>query len=401
MKLFDDTLATMELRLAWEQDGIGHLDCQHAQRVNFWRDILPPQLVEAIRRQPGVDTFELDLEPGAALPRRSESGIVHVRPEAVERRKVDGLEIVPRLGRFYPRGILSGVPGIFRGNAQPFRCIGLTEDSLTADLNHPLAGKHLRVEVKVHALRPKFDERGGTAIDWLELASTGPGIQARADATPTDFFADDPFTRLDAEADGIFYERPRLVQHLDAAAIGVVSRLYGKLIRPGADVLDLLGSWSSHLPEPLPLNSLTVLGMNGEELAANPRATERVVHDLNRDPRLPFGEGRFDAVVCTVSVEYLTRPFDVFAEVARVLKPGGVFAATFSNRWFPPKVIRVWPVLHEFERMGLVLEYFLHSGKYTWLRTYSLRGLPRPANDRHAALLPYSDPVYAVWGQKG
>ena len=142
------------------------------------------------------------------------------------------------------------------------------------------------------------------------------------------------------------------MQHIDDAAIGVVSRLYGKLIRPGADVLDLIGSWASHLPASLPLNSLAVLGINGKELNANSRATERVVHDLNRDPSLPFEEGRFDAVVCTVSVEYLTRPFDVFADAARVLKPGGVFATTFSNRWFPPKAIRVWPVLHEFERMG-------------------------------------------------
>jgi hypothetical protein len=401
MTLFDDVLASMEFRLAWEQDGIRHRDCQHAQRVNVWRDILPPPLVDAMHRQPGGDTFEFDLEPGAVLPRRSESGIVHVRPEAVERRRVDGLEIVPRLGRFYPRGILSRVPGIFRENAQLFRCIGLSEDRLIADLNHPLAGKRLGVEVKVHELRPKFDEHGGATIDWLEMATTGPGIQARADGTPTDFFEDDPFARLDGDDDGIFYERPRLLQHIDDAAIGVVSRLYGKLIRPGADVLDLLGSWTSHLPESLPLNSLTVLGMNGEELAANPRATERVVHDLNRDPTLPFGKGRFDAVVCTVSVEYLTRPFDVFAEAARVLKPGGVFAATFSNRWFPPKAIRVWPVLHEFERMGLVLEYFLNSGKYNQLQTYSLRGLPRPANDKYAAQLPYSDPVYAVWGQKG
>ena len=57
-------------------------------------------------------------------------------------------------------------------------------------------------------------------------------------------------------------------------------------------------------------------------------------------------------------------------------------------------------MLHEFERMGLVLEYFLNSGKYTRLRTYSLRGLPRPATDKYATQLPYSDPVYAVWGQQ-
>ena len=51
--------------------------------------------------------------------------------------------------------------------------------------------------------------------------------------------------------------------------------------------------------------------------------------------------------------------------------------------------------------MGLVLEYFLNSGKYNQLQTCSLRGLPRPAIDKYAAQLPYSDPVYAVWGQKG
>jgi hypothetical protein len=51
--------------------------------------------------------------------------------------------------------------------------------------------------------------------------------------------------------------------------------------------------------------------------------------------------------------------------------------------------------------MGLVLEYFLNSGKYIQFRTYSQRGFPRPATDKYATQLPYSDPVYAVWGQKG
>jgi len=99
-------------------------------------------------------------------------------------------------------------------------------------------------------------------------------------------------------------------------------------------------------------------------------------------------------------VEYLTRPFEVFEDVARVLKPGGHFIHTFSNRWFPPKVIRIWPELHEFERIGMVLEYFLKSGKYRGLETYSKRGLPRPENDKYCGQIPYADPVYAVWGQK-
>jgi SAM-dependent methyltransferase len=116
---------------------------------------------------------------------------------------------------------------------------------------------------------------------------------------------------------------------------------------------------------------------------------------------MPFPEAVFDAVLCTVSVEYLTRPFEVFAEVARVLRPGGVFAATFSNRWFPPKAIRLWTELHEFERLGLVLEYFRESGQYTKLESFSMRGLPRPEDDPYTGRIPHADPVYAVWGIRG
>jgi SAM-dependent methyltransferase len=103
--------------------------------------------------------------------------------------------------------------------------------------------------------------------------------------------------------------------------------------------------------------------------------------------------------MCTVSVEYLTHPLAVFSEVARVLRPGGRFVVTVSNRWFPPKAIRVWKELHEFERMGLVMEYFLLSGAFRRLQTQSMRGLPRPADDKYAHQLMHSDPVYAVWGE--
>jgi hypothetical protein len=105
-------------------------------------------------------------------------------------------------------------------------------------------------------------------------------------------------------------------------------------------------------------------------------------------------------VICTVSVEYMTRPFEVFLDVARILKPNGHFIHTFSNRWFPPKVISLWQELSEFERMGLVLEYFLRSGFYGSLETYSSRGWPRPETDRYYPDLMTADPVYAVWGRK-
>ena len=86
--------------------------------------------------------------------------------------------------------------------------------------------------------------------------------------------------------------------------------------------------------------------------------------------------------------------------MSRVLKPGGHLVVTFSNRWFPTKAIRLWTELHEFERMGLVLEYFMQTRAFEDLHTYSMRGLPRPHDDKYFPEFVYSDPLYAVWGRK-
>jgi SAM-dependent methyltransferase len=398
-RLYDNALATMDFSLTWEHGGIRHTDSTHAQRVNFWRDILPPGLYRHLVDAPGEGPVTLDYPAGTVLPPQTPSLVYRVAPGHIRRDRFPGLTIEPRCGRFYPRGILRGVPGVFEENINPFRCTALTADALEADLNHPLSGRPLRLHAEVRGMRPKYEEHGGTCTDWLDLAATGPGMQARMNGRPTDFFNGHPFARADEREDRHFYGKPRFVAHLDAAAIGVVAGLYGRLIPPGSHVLDLMGSWTSHLPGDLPLGHLCVLGMNREELEGNPRAGERVVHDLNLDPALPFASARFDAVVCTVSVEYLARPFEVFAETARVLKPGGVLVHTFSNRWFPPKAVRIWAELHEFERIGLVLEYFLNSGKYTAIETHSMRGLPRPVDDPHYPRFAYADPVYAVWGR--
>jgi SAM-dependent methyltransferase len=174
------------------------------------------------------------------------------------------------------------------------------------------------------------------------------------------------FDRLDETPDAGFYSLPRFVTHIDDATIAALTAYYGELLRPGADVLDLMSSWVSHLPpaDALPLGRVAGVGMNAEELAGNPRLTEWRVCDLNDDPRLPFADASFDFALCAVSIQYATRPVELFAELARVLRPGARAAIATSHRCFPTKAIRAWHVLPPAERLRTIAAYFSLAGGF-------------------------------------
>ena len=174
------------------------------------------------------------------------------------------------------------------------------------------------------------------------------------------------FARQDEGDDAAFYATPRLVTHIDDATIAALAAAYQEWLVPGAAVLDLMSSWVSHLPpaEALPLGRVAVHGMNEAELRANPRATEWHVQDLNRTPSLPYEPESFDAALCAVSIQYLTRPVEVFAELARVLRPGGFAAIAMSHRCFPTKAIRAFHVLPPKERVAVVATYFARAGGF-------------------------------------
>jgi SAM-dependent methyltransferase len=193
------------------------------------------------------------------------------------------------------------------------------------------------------------------------------------------------FEREDEAPDDDFYAEPRLVLHIDEPAIAAVGALYAELLPPGGEILDLMSSWRSHLPAAFSVGTLVGLGMNATELAENPQLDRAVVQDLNRDPRLPFESESFDGAINTVSVQYLTRPLEVFAEVHRVLRPGAPFIVTFSNRCFPSKAVRIWRSLGDAEHVQLVAAYFQASAAWTALHAEDRS--PNPGR---------SDPLYAV-----
>ncbi len=172
------------------------------------------------------------------------------------------------------------------------------------------------------------------------------------------------FDREDEIDDARFYSIPRLVVHIDAETILALTQAYRAFLPPGGAVLDLMSSWVSHLPEEMKFTRVAGLGMNEMELAKNPHLTDFVIHDLNREPELPFDDSSFDAVVNAVSIQYLTQPVEVFRSCARVLRPGGLHAVALSHRCFPTKAIRAWHNLPPRERLDAVRSYFMIAGGY-------------------------------------
>jgi SAM-dependent methyltransferase len=188
--------------------------------------------------------------------------------------------------------------------------------------------------------------------------------------------------RFDERPDATFYDSPRFVTHADDAFLARVTDLYADVLDPGDRVLDAMSSWVSHLPGEPSEYEVVGHGLNAEELAANDRLDEWFVQDLNSEQRLPFADGRFDAVCCALSVQYLQYPGRVFAEFRRVLAADGVVVVSFSNRLFPTKAVRAWRAASMEERVDLLNRAFDAAGGF------EERDVVR---DR-----PGTDPFYAV-----
>jgi SAM-dependent methyltransferase len=200
-------------------------------------------------------------------------------------------------------------------------------------------------------------------------------------------FPADYFRRQDESPDELFYARPRLVTHIDAHAIAAVTALYREILPVNGVILDVMSSWISHLPDDVVYERVVGLGMNAQELAANPRLDSFVVHNLNEQPTLPFAAGAFDALTICVSIDYLARPIDVLRDCGRVVKPGGPIVITFSNRCFPTKAIAAWHALDDAGRVNFVGALLRETG--CWRDIRGIDASPRA---------PDADPLFAVIG---
>jgi len=204
-------------------------------------------------------------------------------------------------------------------------------------------------------------------------------------------------SRLDETSDALFYSQPRFVQHIDEYAVKTLNRHYREVLPKGGAVLDLMSSWTSHLATGAGAEKsdgwfarLSAVGMNEAELARNPGLHDYHVADLNEKPSLAmYADNSFDAVFCSVSVDYLSQPLVVFSEIRRVLRPGGLVVFTWSNRMFPTKAINAWRLASEPARLYICGAYIHYTGGFSAPEGVDLS--PYPGR---------TDPVYAVSARK-
>ncbi|PSO53700.1 MAG: SAM-dependent methyltransferase [Cyanobacteria bacterium QH_8_48_120] len=205
-------------------------------------------------------------------------------------------------------------------------------------------------------------------------------------------------SKLDPSDDTQFYTSPRFVTHVDESFIDQLTNLYRERLKPHTRILDMMSSWVSHLPDEMEFAHVEGHGMNEEELARNPQLDHYFIHDLNQNPQFPLSDQNFDAVLNAVSIQYLQYPEAVFAEIHRILKPGGVVIVSFSNRMFFEKAIAAWRENTESGRIELVKDYFR-----------AVDGFSEPeAISRQSSIPTFlqmlggggSDPFYAVIAQR-
>jgi SAM-dependent methyltransferase len=151
------------------------------------------------------------------------------------------------------------------------------------------------------------------------------------------------------------------------AAVAALRDLYSDLQIDGR-VLDLCGASEHHFD--LPPDELTAFAGDAAE-------------------RLPYGDAAFDDVLCSGGVGAMTRPLDTFAEVARVLRPGGRFVCTFAGRLHASAAIEAWLASDDAGRVRIVRGYFARTPSFG------------PAeSDLRTSLSGTGDRLWAVWATR-
>ncbi len=392
---------SVQIDIQWNDGLASYKDRYFVLKTNFWRDFYPEQLDYQIKRSELNQTLGINYKPGALLQFEiSPSNIKTIPINKFDQYYGGSIPVLPTVGRFYPRGMLEDVEDCFKMDNRPFRILDKTDDTLTVDLNHPLGTFPIRLTATITDVFDANQQNGGRCNDIAEtITVNGPGLQNLLIDKTFDFTQGMPFSRKIEDDDALFYEAiDSTIPIVDQVSIEQLNQFYSEHLQGKTKILDLMAGPESYLPKTLGDLDVTGLSIKEKDLQSNTALSQFKVHNLNKQPVLPFDDQQFDAVVCAFSVEYMTQPIAVFKEIARILKPGGIFLISFSERFYEKKAIALWDDLHTFERMGIVLEYFRQSDKFENLYSESIRGLIRHEDDPFVNKTVHSCPMFMISG---
>ena len=173
--------------------------------------------------------------------------------------------------------------------------------------------------------------------------------------------------KLDERDDALWYARPRFCVHVDDGFLEQLTRLYRQRTTPEFACLDLCASHVSHYPYAYAY--VLGHGLNREELERNDQFRRGMntffVRNFNEHPVVDAPDRTFDMVSMCVSIQYMQRGEELFREIFRVLKPGGVAIISYSNRMFYEKAVSVWRDGTGYSRTQLVKSYFQNVNGFT------------------------------------
>ena len=144
-------------------------------------------------------------------------------------------------------------------------------------------------------------------------------------------------TIYDAVADRWWSDDIRWVRTLKNLVPGRLSWFDRQIDWAGLEVLDL-GCAGGFMAEALAARGAKVTGIDpASEAIEVARAHAhagglKIAYDVGVGEALPYAAGSFDAIVCVDVLEHVSDLTQVLAEVARVLRPGGLFLFDTINR---------------------------------------------------------------------
>mmetsp|Transcript_35728 Transcript_35728/g.47139 ORF Transcript_35728/g.47139 Transcript_35728/m.47139 type:complete len:552 (-) Transcript_35728:282-1937(-) len=218
-------------------------------------------------------------------------------------------------------------------------------------------------------------------------AEEDPGLKVTPTAwawPPNWPYTDDYFDVLSPVPEQEFFEKKSKTENdrsfFNPESEELLKTHLGRFIPANAAILELGAGVNSYLPsqDVIPTSKVVGIGLSPGAMEKNPRLTESKVQNLNEDTTLQFEDASFDVVMITNSVEFFTKPLDLYREIYRVLKVEGrvimAFTGTGEYSDLDDKKIKLFRTMNSAQQMWICGSYCKFSADigFTELKGYEL-----------------------------